>query len=86
MNTRNNVAGDQARRLDEIKENVRGLVERGQERVTAIKGKAVDLQHRAKARGSAALDRTTTIIKEHPLAAVSVAFGLGYLLMRLVRR
>lgn len=86
MNTRSNATSEQQRRLDDIKENVRGLVERGQERVSAIKDKAVDFQHRAKARGNAVLDRVTTIIKEHPLAAVSVAFGLGYLLMRLVRR
>jgi ElaB/YqjD/DUF883 family membrane-anchored ribosome-binding protein len=85
MNTRNNAANEH-RRLDDIKENVKGLVERGQERVNAIKGKAADLQHRAKQRGGAALDRTTSLIKEHPIAAVSVAFGIGYLLMRLVRR
>ncbi len=32
------------------------------------------------------VSKAGTMIKKHPLAASGVAFGLGYLLMRLIRR
>jgi len=80
-----------------IKESVKGLVDQGQEKMHALKDKVVDLQHKAKdkaadlsgkakERGTAAFDRVTETIKAHPFAAVGIAFGIGYIVMRLVRR
>ena len=84
--SRNNSNGNESHRLDNLKDSIKGLVDRGHERATAIKHKAVDVQHRAKERGTVAYDRTTLAIKDHPIAAVAIAFGVGYFLMRLVRR
>jgi ElaB/YqjD/DUF883 family membrane-anchored ribosome-binding protein len=85
-NTTNESNPLETHRLDDIKDSIKGLVDRGHDKVNAIKDKAVDVQHRARERGSAAIDRTTTLIKDHPIAAVGIAFGVGYLIMRLVRR
>ena len=32
------------------------------------------------------IDRTGAMIKEHPIAAVTVAFGVGYIVVRIARR
>ncbi len=89
-NNRNNGNGNTTtpapHRLDSIKESVKGLVDSGQDKVAAIKDKVVDLQHKAQDRGGAAIDKASDLIKAHPFAAIGVAFGLGYLAMRLVRR
>ena len=99
-NNRNNTgvtAGEAPARLDGIKESVKSLIDQGQDKATAIKDKVVDLQHKAKdkavdlqhkvkERGTAVVDRATEAIKAHPFAAVGIAFGIGYIAMRLVRR
>ena len=36
--------------------------------------------------GASALSSFTKVIKNRPIAAVGIAFGIGYLAMRLVRR
>lgn len=72
--------------LDSIKDGVRGLVEHGQERVNALKARVVKTKDRAVTKGSAYLDRTIELIKAHPVQAVGLAFGIGYLGMRLFRR
>ena len=82
---KNNPNGTAAR-TDSIADSVRGLVDQGQQKVTEIKDKVVDLQQRARSQGGMYLDKSTTWIKQHPIAAVSIAFGVGYFLMRLVRR
>lgn len=95
-NNRNNT-GARAQGVEGIKDSVKNLIDQGQEKATALKAKvvdlqhkakdrAVDLQHKAKDKGSAAIDRVTDVIKAHPFAAVGIAFGVGYIAMRLVRR
>jgi len=37
-------------------------------------------------RGNMYVDRVTDMIKAHPLKAVGIAFGVGYVGMRLFRR
>ncbi len=97
QNNRNNTGETAAEGLDGIKGSVKNLVDQGQEKATALKDKVIDLQHKAKDKvidlqhtvkdkGGAALDRVTETIKAHPFAAVGIAFGVGYVLMRLVRR
>lgn len=87
-NRNNNGNGTTAphHRLDSIKDSVKGLVDQGQHKVTAIKDKVVDLQHKAKDRGGVAVDKASDLIKAHPFAAIGIAFGVGYIAMRLVRR
>lgn len=61
-------------RIDSIKDSVRNLVEQGGEKASAIK-----------ARGNAMLDRSTDYIKDNPLKSVAIAFGIGYVAMRIFR-
>ena len=61
--------------LEGIKQSVKDFVDQGQEKVEAIKSRVSDVK-----------GRTTTYIKANPLTAVGIAFGLGYLGMRLFRR
>ena len=73
-------------RLDSIRDSVKGLVDQGHDKVNAIKGKVVDLQSKAKDQGGKAFDKASELIKAHPFAAIGIAFGVGYIAMRLVRR
>ena len=73
-------------RLDAIRDSVKGLVDQGHDKVTAIKDKVVDLQSKAKDQGGKAFDKVSDLVKAHPFAAIGIAFGVGYIAMRLVRR
>jgi len=80
MDTRNNGLDN---KLDSIKENVKGLVD---ENAQKIKNRVIDAKEQAMARGNMYVDRVTDVIKAHPLKAVGIAFGVGYIGMRLFRR
>ena len=73
-------------KIDSIKDSVKGFVETGHEKVDQIKAKAIDVKEQAMTRGNALLDQTCDLIKAHPLKSVGVAFGVGYIGMRLLRR
>ena len=73
-------------KLDTLKGAVKGLVDQGVQKVDALKNKVVEAKEEAITRGSDILERVTDLIKAHPIKAVAVAFGAGYLGMRLFRR
>ena len=73
-------------KLDTLKGAVKGLVDQGVQKVDALKNKVVEAKEEAITRGSNILERMTDLIKAHPIKAVAVAFGAGYLGMRLFRR
>ena len=73
-------------RLGSIRDSVKSLVDRGEERAHAFKSRVVEMTDSAKHRGSDAIERTSDLIKAHPLKAIGIAFGIGYLGMRLFRR
>jgi len=73
-------------KIDSLKETVKGLVDQGAQKVDAIKTRVVEVKDQAYTRGSDVLDRTTALIKAHPIKAVAIAFGAGYVGMRLFRR
>jgi len=73
-------------KVDSIKEAVKGLVDQGAQKVDAFKNKAVEAKDQVFDRGGDMLDRLTTMIKSHPIKAVAIAFGAGYIGMRLFRR
>jgi ElaB/YqjD/DUF883 family membrane-anchored ribosome-binding protein len=73
-------------KVDSIKESVKGFVDQGAQKVDAFKTKVVEVKDQALDRGSHVLDRMTAMIKAHPLKAVAIAFGAGYVGMRLFRR
>jgi ElaB/YqjD/DUF883 family membrane-anchored ribosome-binding protein len=73
-------------RIDSIKDQVKGLVDKGEQRAAAIKNKAIEVKDEAFTKGNALLDQVTGYIKSNPLKAVGIAFGAGYIGMRLFRR
>lgn len=73
-------------RLDSIREGVRNLVDAGGERASHFKDRAVDAKDSLFGNSEAAVDRVATLIKEHPFAALGIAFSAGYVAMRLMRR
>jgi ElaB/YqjD/DUF883 family membrane-anchored ribosome-binding protein len=73
-------------KLDNLKDKAKGFVDQGAEKVDEIKHRVVEVKEQAMAKGSAFLDRATTMIKANPLKSVAVAFGVGYIGMRIFRR
>lgn len=62
-------------RMDSLKESVRDLVDAGGERAGAIRDTIV-----------ASTKKTGSLIKSHPVIAIAIAFGVGYIAMRVMRR
>jgi ElaB/YqjD/DUF883 family membrane-anchored ribosome-binding protein len=56
-----------------------------EERASALKERVIDVKDRAMDRGSAVLEASTKFIRANPVKSVLMAFGAGYILMRLVR-
>ena len=73
-------------RLDSIREGVRNLVDAGGERASHFKDRAVDAKDSFIGNSEAALSRVGELIKEHPFAAIGLAFSAGYIAMRILRR
>lgn len=73
-------------RLDSLKESVKGLVDRGERKVDEIRHRVVGARDQAMHRGGDLLERATELIRNNPLVAVGIAFGVGYIGMRLFRR
>jgi ElaB/YqjD/DUF883 family membrane-anchored ribosome-binding protein len=73
-------------KLGAIKDRVKGLVDSGEAKVDQLKHKAADVKDQAFTRGNAMLDRATDFIRTNPLKSVGIAFGVGYIGMRLFRR
>jgi len=72
-------------KIDDIKESVKNLVDKGEARATAIKNRAVEIKDQTFSKGNAFLDQATDFIKANPIKAVGIAFGVGYIGMRLFR-
>lgn len=73
-------------RLDSIREGVRNLVDAGGERASHFKDRAVGAKDSLLGNSEAALSSVATMIKEHPFAALGIAFSAGYIAMRILRR
>lgn len=73
-------------RIDSLKESVRNLVDAGGERASHLKDRAIDAKDVALENGRAALDRVSSLVKEHPFAALAIAFGVGYVTIRMLRK
>jgi ElaB/YqjD/DUF883 family membrane-anchored ribosome-binding protein len=79
MEIKNGTSTLDKNRLDALKESVA-------ERAGAIKTRAISAKDAAVRGGGRALTQTGSLIKQHPIAAIGIAFGIGYLAMRLIRR
>jgi ElaB/YqjD/DUF883 family membrane-anchored ribosome-binding protein len=73
-------------RMGSLKDSVRNLVDAGGERAGQIKERLVDAKDMAFDRGKEGINRVGALIKEHPIAAIGIAFGIGYLTVRMLRR
>lgn len=73
-------------RMGNLKDSVRNLVDASGERASQIKERLVDAKDVAFDKGSAALGRVSALVKEHPIAAIGIAFGIGYLAVRMLRK
>ena len=73
-------------RIDSLKENVRNLVDAGSERAGQIKDRAMGIKDTVVEEGEVALNRLTALIKAHPIAALGVAFSVGYVAIRMLRK
>ena len=81
-----NGTGTLDNKLDTLKESVRNLVDAGGERAGQIKSKAIDVKDSVVENGGAALKKAGELIKEHPIAAIGIAFGVGYIVVRMLKK
>lgn len=78
---------DQARdKAESIKDQVKHLVDQGQDKVNEVKDKIVDAKDKVVDKADNLMTALESKIKARPLAAVGIAFGIGYVAMRLFRR
>jgi ElaB/YqjD/DUF883 family membrane-anchored ribosome-binding protein len=72
---RTSISSDFDARLDSLKDSVKDLLDAGSERASNFKDSALT-----------GANKVGGLIKAHPVAAVAIAFGVGYLVMRMIRR
>lgn len=73
-------------RLDALKESVRGLVDSSSERADRLKSKMVDVKDSVLESSRTGINRLGELIKDHPIAAIGIAFGIGFFAIRMMRR
>lgn len=73
-------------RLDSLKSSVRNFVDAGGERAGQLKSKAMDVKDSFVENGGIAIRKTGSFIKEHPIVAIGIAFGIGYITMRMLKK
>ena len=73
-------------KIDNLKESVRNLVDAGGERAGQLKDRALGVKDQVVESGEVYLNRLTDLIKAHPIAALGIAFGVGYIAIRSLRK
>lgn len=73
-------------KLDQLKSTVKTLVDDGKERADALRTRAVDVKDAVVENGGELLNRANAFIKENPIVAIAAAFGIGYIVVRMIRR
>lgn len=73
-------------RFDSLKDSVRNLVDAGGERAGQIKDRAIDMKDTVFENGQLAFRKAGSFIKDHPIASIAVAFGIGYFAVRMMRK
>ncbi len=66
-----------------VKESVSTLVDQGHQAVDAIKSRVTDVKDQVKDNGSQIMHATRGYVKAHPIKALGLAIGLGYVAMRI---
>lgn len=83
---KNNGSANTQDKLGAIKDKARDLVDQGHEKVDQLKSRVIDVKDQAVSRGNVLVDRATEFVRANPLKSVGIAFGIGYIGMRLFRR
>ena len=73
-------------RIDSLKESVRNLVDAGGEMAGQLKDRAVDAKDSIVENSEAAFKKMTALIKEHPFISLGIAFSVGYVAIRMMRK
>jgi ElaB/YqjD/DUF883 family membrane-anchored ribosome-binding protein len=73
-------------RLDSLKESVRNLVDAGGERAGQLKNRAIDAKDSIVENSGVAIRKVSDLVKEHPIASIAIAFGVGYIAIRMLRK
>lgn len=73
-------------RIDALAANLKGLVEQMTATAAAVKDRALDVKDQATSKAGSLASRVVRAVQDHPIAAIGVAFGAGYLVMRWIRR
>lgn len=66
-----------------VTQSVRSFIDQGHQTAEVIRGRVSDVRGQVKHGGSTALERTRSYVNAHPLKAVGIAFGVGYIAMRI---
>ena len=72
--------------IDNLKDKVSHLVEQGQEKAGDIKNALVDAKDKVLTSSSSFIASSRNLIVDNPFVAIGVAFGVGYVAMRIFRR
>jgi len=75
MTTKVDVVNELETRFDGLKDNMKHLVDEVPAKASAIRAQAMN-----------SIEYIGRQIKKHPIAALGIAFGAGFLVMRLIRR
>jgi ElaB/YqjD/DUF883 family membrane-anchored ribosome-binding protein len=76
-------SGAGAKTADSIAESVQTLVDQGAETLDTIKARVAEATDGARTRGAQLVDRTSELVTAHPIKSLAIAFGLGYVAMRI---
>ena len=87
MTTQNGTAGQASTgSMDNLKDKAKHLVEQGQEKAGELKDVLVGAKDKVMSKGSDLISSSRNLIVDNPFAAVGIAFGIGYVAMRIFRR
>lgn len=87
MNSQNgNVAQALHERIDTIASSIKSAADQLSSASATAKDRASELTSRAVSGASSLGARAGRAIQAHPIVAIGIALGAGYLLMRLIRR
>jgi ElaB/YqjD/DUF883 family membrane-anchored ribosome-binding protein len=73
-------------KIDSLSNTVKDIVDQGAQKVEELRTRAGEVKDQAISRGNNLMERASEMVKAHPLRSVGIAFGAGYVLMRLFRR
>lgn len=87
MSTQNGFASANLNdRIDSLVSNLKNVADHLSSAASTFKDKASDAKSHAVSRAGSIASKAGRTAQSHPIVAVGVALGVGYLVMRLIRR